>query len=130
MAATIKGDNGKRIMKKRRKSLIQELKWTVLGLSAAMLVMWFLFYVNSHKLMQRYVMQNREQVSEQIISEMNRSFLRLEEVSFSLSQDEGVKRFVQEKGYVDYVEQAAGIAETIGRFSEDSSFMVNLIIYN
>ena len=97
----------------RKKSLIKELKWTVLSLSAAMLAMWFLFYVNIHNVIQKNVMQNMEQISEQIISELNRSFLQLEEVSFALSQDTNVQSFLLEEDYTEFVNKSASVTETI-----------------
>ena len=117
-------------MKIRKKSLIEELKWTVLTLSAAMLVMWFLFYVNIHGVIQKYVMQSMEQVSEQIISELNSSFLQLEEVSFALSQDANVYNFLLEENLVLFVNKAAKVEKVIDRLSENTSFMDNIILYN
>ncbi|HKM35140.1 MAG TPA: histidine kinase, partial [Lachnospiraceae bacterium] len=117
-------------MKKRKKSLIKELKWTVLSLSAAMFTMWFLFYVNIQNVIQKNVMQNMEQVSEQIISELNRSFLQLEEVSFALSQDKNVQNFFLEENNIEFVNKAAYVEETIDNLSENSSFMDNIILYN
>ncbi len=117
-------------MKMRKKSLIKELKWTVLSLSAAMLAMWFLFYVNILGVIQNNVMQNMEQVSEQIISELNRSFLRLEEVSLALSQDIGVHSFLLEENNIEFVNKAAYVEKTIEKLSENSSFMDNIILYN
>jgi sensor histidine kinase YesM len=114
----------------RKKSLITELKWTVLALSAAMLTMWFLFYVNIHGVIQRYVMQNMEQVSEQIILELNHSFLKLEEVSFALSQDADVHSFLVEEDPVLFVNRAAKVEQAIDSLSENTSFMDNIILYN
>ncbi len=117
-------------MKMKKKSLVMELKWTVLSLSAAMLAMWFLFYVNIHNVIQKNVMNNMEQVSEQIISELNRSFLQLEEVSFALSQDANVQNFLLEENNIEFVNKAVYVEETIDNLSENSSFMDNIILYN
>lgn len=117
-------------MKMRKKSLIKELKWTVLSLSAAMLAMWFLFYANIHYLIQKNVMQNMEQVSKQIISELNGAFLQLEEVSFALSQDTNVQNFLLEENNVEFVNKASYVEETINKLSENNSFMDNIILYN
>ncbi len=117
-------------MKMRKKSLIKELKWTVLSLSAAMLAMWFLFYANIHYVIQKNVMQNMEQVSKQIISELNGAFLQLEEVSFALSQDTNVQNFFLEENNVEFVNKAAYVEETIDKLSENNSFMDNIILYN
>lgn len=117
-------------MKMKKKSLLMELKWTVLSLSAAMLVMWFLFYVNIQNVIQKNVMQNMELVSEQIISELNRSFLQLEEVSFALSQDTNVQNFLLEESSIEFVKKAAYVEKTIDKLSENNSFMENIILYN
>lgn len=117
-------------MKMRKKSLIKELKWTILSLSAAMLAMWFLFYANIHYVIQKNVMQNMEQVSKQIISELNGAFLQLEEVSFALSQDTNVQNFLLEENNIEFVNKAAYVEETINKLTENNSFMDNIILYN
>lgn len=114
----------------KKKSLVKELKWTVLTLSATMLIMWFLFYVNMHGVIQRYVMQNMEQVSEQIISELNHSFLKLEEVSFALSKDENVCDFLLEENPIAFVNKAAEVEKVIDSLSGNASFMDNIVLYN
>ena len=60
--------------KKERKPLIRELTMTILGLSAAMIIMWFLFYAVINRVIVGQVMRSMEHVSMQIISEMEKSF--------------------------------------------------------
>ncbi len=117
-------------MKIKKKPLIRELKWTMLGLSTAMLAMWFFFYVSIHNLVQHHVMQNMEQVSEQIISEMNRSFLQLEEVSFALSKDQAVQDFILEEDDIAFIQKAGRVEKIVNTLAEDSSLMEHLIVFD
>ena len=85
--------------KKERKPLIRELTMTILGLSAAMIVMWFLFYAVVNQFIMKQVMRSMEHVSEQIIMEMEKSFLNLEEVSFAIKHDEDVKGVLKQDNH-------------------------------
>ncbi len=114
----------------QKKSLIGELKWTVLVLSAAMLAMWFFFYVNIHNVIQNNIMENMEQTSKQIIIELNRSFLQLEEVSFALSEDVAVQEFFLEDDNPLFVDRAAYVEKVLDNLIENNAFMDNIIFYN
>lgn len=120
---------GKR-MQKERKLLIRELTWTVLCLGAAMLTVWFLFYVNIQSLLKKYVMRNTEQVSSQILTELERSFLQTEEFSFALTQSEVVKDFFLEEAFCAFVARAGELEDFLSRHFEGCIFMDNVILYN
>lgn len=117
-------------MKPEKKSLMRQLKWTVMALSTTMLAVWFLFYVNTSRLIQNYVMNNMEQISEQIISELNRSFLQIEEISFALAKDENVTDFINAKDSVELHTRAFEVERLLERMSGDTPFMDNVIFYN
>ena len=116
--------------KKERKLLIRELTLTILGLSAAMIIMWFLFYAVVNQFIMQQVMQSMEQVSEQIITEMEKSFLNLEEVSFAIKHDEDVKSVLKQDNHSMLVERAGKVEEKIDQMSYDNMFVDNLIVYN
>lgn len=113
-----------------KKSLLRQLKLTVLGLSIAMLAMWFLFYVNMHHMIQRATLDNMQSVAMQIMNELNRSFLQIEEVSFELSENEDVIDFVQSDGSLSFYAKAGELNKIIEQLPKDSSFMNNIILYN
>ena len=114
----------------KKKSLLRQLKLTVLGLSIAMLAMWLLFYVNMHRMIQQYVLDNMQQVAVQIMNELNRSFLQIEEVSFELSENENVLDFIQTEDSLDFYTKAGELNRVMEQLPKDSSFMNNIIIYN
>lgn len=116
--------------KKERKPLIRELTLTILGLSAAMITMWFLFYAVVNQFIMKQVMRSMEHVSEQIITEMEKSFLNLEEVSFAIKHDEDVKSVLKQDNHSMLVERAGKVEEKIDQMSYDNMFIDNLIVYN
>lgn len=109
---------------------MRELKWTVVALSAAMLGMWFLFYSYMHNLLKNYVIENMEQVSTQIISELNQSFLQLEEVSFALSEEETVIKFMKSEDSIEFHNDASAVEKILNQLSADTTFMDNIILFN
>lgn len=116
--------------KKERKPLIRELTMTILGLSAAMIIMWFLFYAVINRVIVGQVMRSMEHVSMQIISEMEKSFLNLEEVSFAIKHDEDVKKVLKQDNHTKVVECAGRVENKINQLAKDNLFVDNLIVYN
>ncbi len=118
------------MIKVKKKSLLRQLKWTVLGLSTAMLAMWFLFYINTHRIIQDYVLENMEQVAVQVLDELNRSFLQIEEASFELSDKDSVRDFLEAEDSLDFYTKAGELEGVISQFQKESSVFKNLILYN
>ena len=116
--------------KKERKPLIRELTLTIVCLGAAMIIMWFLFYAVINRFLMQQVMRSTEHVSEQIITEMEKSFLNLEEVSFTIKHDEDVKSVLKQDNHSMIVEHAGKVEEKIEQLSRDNMFVDNLIVYN
>ena len=116
--------------KKERKPLIRELTLTIVCLGAAMIIMWFLFYAVINRFLMQQVMRSTEHVSEQIITEMEKSFLNLEEVSFAIKHDEDVKSVLKQDNHSMIVEYAGKVEEKIEQLSRDNMFVDNLIVYN
>ena len=116
--------------KKERKPLIRELTLTIVCLGTAMIIMWFLFYAVVNRFIMQQVMQSMEHVSEQIIAEMEKSFLNLEEVSFAIKHDEDVKSVLKQDNHSMLVDRAGKVEEKINQMSYDNMFIDNLIVYN
>lgn len=114
-------------MQKRKKTLTGELAGTVLILGIAMLVVWVIFYVEIHRLLEDYVMSGMESVSEQVLSEMESSFIRAQNAAFELSRDEDVRAFFKENDTVEHVGMASGIEEKIGRMLSGCIFADNVV---
>lgn len=115
---------------KKGRSLLYELKWTVVVLTFVMLIVWGIFYVNLHRLVKNYVLENMEQVSVQVISELNRSFLQLEEVSFALSEDPMVHEFLLTEDSSSFYAKAPMVEDILSHLSEETTFMDNVILFN
>lgn len=103
---------------------------TVLGLGAAMIIMWFLFYAIINRVIMKQVMKSMEHVSEQIISQMEKSFLDLEEVSFAIKKDDDIKNILKQDNHTSVVESAGAAEDRIEQLCKGNMFVDNLIIYN
>lgn len=116
--------------KKEGKPLIRELTLTIVGLGAAMIVMWFLFYAVVNRFIMQQVMRSMEHVSEQIITEMEESFLNLEEASFAIKHDEAVKTILKQNDQSLIVKYAGKAEAKIEQLSKDNVFVDDLIVCN
>ena len=116
--------------KKEGKPLIRELTLTIVGLGAAMIVMWFLFYAVVNRFIMQQVMRSMEHVSEQIITEMEESFLNLEEASFAIKHDEAVKTILKQNDHSLIVKYAGKAEAKIEQLSKDNVFVDDLIVCN
>jgi len=117
-------------MKVEKNSLLRKLKLTILGLGVVMLAMWFLFYVNIDGIIEKYTMQNMEQVSQRIISELNQSFLQLEEVSFAMSENEVIRDFITTNNSMQFHTKAYSVEMLLEGMMNDAAFTENIILYN
>lgn len=117
-------------MKVEKNSLLRKLKLTILGLGVAMIAMWLLFYININGIIQRYTMQNMEQVSQRIISELNQSFLQLEEISFAMAENEVVRDFIITNDSLQFHTKAFAVEKLLEGMHNDAAFAENIILYN
>ena len=117
-------------MKIRKKSLTKQLTLTVIVLNTAMLAVWVFFYIGIRDILQGYVLQNMEQVSQQVITEAERSFLQFEEVSLALSSNENVSEFLSKTNVEEMTDAAGNIEITVKKLVEGIRIIDNCIIYN
>lgn len=113
-----------------KNSLLNKLKWTILGLAAALLTMWFLFYVSMRNVMEQYAMQTMEQVSLQIMSDLNETFLQLEQVSFAMSEDEMAYNFVKMEDNLKFYKKAADMELEMGSLLRETELIKNIVIFD
>ncbi|MDD3414041.1 MAG: histidine kinase [Lachnospiraceae bacterium] len=113
-----------------KNSLLNKLKWTILGLAAALLTMWFLFYVSMRNVMEQYAMQTMEQVSLQIMSDLNETFLQLEQVSFAMSEDGMAYNFVKIEDNLKFYKKAAEMELEMGSLLKETELIKNIIIFD
>lgn len=117
-------------MKDKKKSLMRELKGTIFLLSTAMLAMWFLFYVYMHNVLKSYITENMEQVSTEIITELDKTFLQLEEVSFALAENEEIISLMKSNSSLEFHNKTFAIEQILEQILVDKSFMDNIVFYN
>ncbi len=113
-----------------KRSLLNKLKWTIFGLAATLLAMWFLFYVSMRNVLEQYARQTMEQVSLQIMSDLNKSFLQLEQVSFAMSEDEMAYNFVMLENNLDFYIQASKVEQELGALLKEFKLIKHIIIYD
>ena len=117
-------------MKDKKKSLMRELKGTIFLLSTAMLAMWFLFYAYMHNILKSYITENMEQVSAEIINELDKTFLQLEEVSFALAKDDEIISLMKSDSSLEFHNRTNEIEHILEQVIVDKSFMDNIVFLN
>ncbi|MFA9466264.1 MAG: sensor histidine kinase [Velocimicrobium sp.] len=117
-------------MKRQKKSLLQQLKQTILGLGFAMIALWFLFYFYMNFAIKSYTMHNMEQVSGSIITKLEQTFLELEDISFAVSQNEGVRDFLTTEDRMQVHTKSAQIMKELNKVVNQDILAENLILYN
>lgn len=115
---------------KTKKSLLRQLKVTLLALSGALLVVCFLFYISVQLIINNYALESMEQVSKRIMSDLNQSFLQLDEISFAASESYSVYDFLTEKDNLLFYEKAQPVSEIIERFSGSLDYSDNIIMFS
>lgn len=113
----------------RKKSLLQQLRFTVICLCAAMICLWFLFYIYMNTIIREYTMQNMEQVSVNIIDKLNKSFLELQEISFSMTDNELVCSFLEEEDIVEFYKKAGTVDQELEKVIGNNMLAENILLY-
>lgn len=117
-------------MKKSQYSLLKKLKWTILGLAAAMLAIWLVFFINTRNVIQKYTMDRMEQASQRIISELNDAFLQLEEISFVMAESETVHDFIMTEDNLQFHKKAVEAEKELSGILNKDAIAEDIIIYN
>ncbi len=117
-------------MKREKKSLLQQLKRTILGLCFAMIALWLLFYFYMNFAIKSYTMHNMEQVSESIITKLEQTFLELEDISFTVSENKVIKDFLTTKDRIMVHTKSSQIMEELDKVVSQDILAENLILYN
>ena len=113
-----------------KKSLLRQLKITLIALSGALLAVCFLFYMSVQFIINNYALESMEQVSQRIMTDLNQSFLQLDELSFAASEADCVYEFLTEKDSLLFYEKAKPVSEIIERFSGSLDYSDNIIMFS
>jgi len=117
-------------MKREKKSLLQQLKRTILGLCFAMIALWLLFYFYMNFAIKSYTMHNMEQVSGSIITKLEQTFLELEDISFTVSENKVIRDFLTTKDRIMVHTKSSQIKEELDKVVSQDILAENLILYN
>ena len=109
-------------------TLLNKLRGTLLVVSASMLLLWALFYLNMQSKIQNYAMSNMEQVSNHIIAELNNGFLELEELAFEMSDNEMVYDFLKAESSIDFYRKAIEVDKILAGLHDEAGFGKNVIL--
>ncbi len=101
-----------------------------LSLFTAVFLVWGLFYIYITGLTRSNTQLQIESTAERIAQELRKEFAGMEQLAFSLSQNETVKRFVSEDTLEDYFVSAPGINELLSGSISSGSLIENVISYN
>ncbi len=111
-------------------TLTAKLKRTAVLVLFAMSAVWIGFYMYANSLLKRYVDNNIEMVSSEIISELEEYFLQMERTAFALNADKDVIAFLRETNTVEFSEKAEKITSKVLQFQEHDKLMEHVIISN
>ncbi len=117
-------------MKKKRKSLLQQLKWTVLGLCAGLIILWLLFYLYMNFAIKRYTMNHMERVAKSIIITLEQTFLELEDLSFAVSENDVIRDFLTTENKLLFHSKAVKVMEELKKVVNKNMLAENLLLYN
>ncbi len=113
-----------------KNSLLKKLELTLLALGIAVLFIWFFFYVSMQNILQQHTIHNMEQTSLRIISQLNQSFLHLEEVSFAMSKNDNVKKMLLSKEHIEFYQKAEAVNTDLNAMIKNSMFAEKVIIFS
>ncbi len=97
---------------------------------AAVFIVWGMFYLYITGLIRSNTQLQLESTADQIASDLGNEFAGMEQLAFTLSQNEYVKRFVAEEDVTNYFLSAPGINELLSSSISSRSLIRNVISYN
>ena len=103
--------------------------WSLI-LFAAVLIVWGMFYIYITGLIRSNTQLQLESTADQIASDLGNEFAGMEQLAFTLSQNESVKRFVSEEDVTKYFLSVPGINELLSSSISSRSLIQNVISYN
>ena len=120
---SIRNDNKKMSIKKKY------YLWS-LSLFATVFIVWGMFYIYIAGLTRSNTQLQLESTADRIADELGNELAGMEQLAFSLSQNETVKRFVSEAAITDYYLSAPGINELLSSSISSESLIENVISFN
>lgn len=103
--------------------------WSAL-LIVVVLLVWSLFYFYLTQLIQKNTQAQLERTADQIMKDLGDEFNNMEQISFALSQNEKVKRFVSEDDVREYFLLSEDINEMLIGMLPNQSLIGSVITYN
>jgi sensor histidine kinase YesM len=101
-----------------------------LSLFAAVFVVWGMFYIYITGLIRSNTQLQLESTADQIANDLGNEFAGMEQLAFTLSQNESVKYFVAEEDITEYFLSAPGIDELLSSSISGRSLIGNVISFN
>ncbi len=113
-----------------KSDLKSKLKTTMVLFGGIIILLWILFYLHTSHSLEENNEKIVHQVSEQVISALQKNFLELEQMAFVLSESKQVKEFVKEQDILQYYEKSNDVSKLLHTMVKPSVFKENLIIFN
>lgn len=120
---SIRNDNEKMSIKKKY------YLWS-LSLFAAVFIVWGMFYIYITGLIRSNTQLQLESTADQIAYDLGNEFAGMEQLAFTLSQNESVKRFVLEEDVTNYFFSAPKINELLSSSISGRSLIGHVISFN
>lgn len=109
--------------------LKRKLNLTATLFLVGIILVWTGFYLHTTIFLKAEREQTIKQISEQIVVDLEAEFLKIEGITFSISQNPAVKEFVQESDILSFHNKAGEIISEIKTLASPSLFIENLVIY-
>lgn len=103
--------------------------WSALLIVVVFLI-WSLFYFYLAQLIQKNTQAQLENTADQIMKDLGDEFNNMEQISFTLSQSETVKRFVAENNVREYFLRSGDINEMLLGMIPEQSLIGSVITYD
>lgn len=114
---------------KNTRTLAGQLKKTVLVLGIAMIAMWVFFYFGLRAIINNYILQNMERTAQYGITQMNTSFLQMEQLYIAMTQEQGVKEMFEQDTNLGFHNAAAATEGRLLELIRGKNFISSIIIY-
>lgn len=113
-----------------KQSLTGKLTRTVILLIGAMLLVWTLYYLFTDSRLTRFAQDILERTSNQIISELNDTFIQIEKLAYTLDNNEDIDDFIGQDRILGMTTHAESISSDVMQFQKHAELMEDVIVAN
>jgi two-component system sensor histidine kinase YesM len=115
---------------KQKRGIRKRILLITLLLGASVLAVWFVFFLQSSGNMRRMNERYLDQISGQIIEQLETELFELENIAFTLSTNESVVDFITEQDVILFHSKSAIVDDLLNTLTGTVDFSNTLVLYN